>query len=178
MLWLYLAALIIGGGTLLLQVVLGHDGDAGHDADHDHDHDHGSSLILSARFWIFLALAFGLSGALLTIFRLAGSTAILVLASGSGIASGLFAALVIRSLKRGQVSGVASADEAVGRVAEVLIPCEQGRIGKVRLQLRGQTMDLLARAGDTTISAGTKVVIEEIEGGIARVSRAPEELSD
>lgn len=177
MLWVYLAALIIGAGTLLLQAVLGHDHDA--DGDHDHDHDDGgaASLLLSSRFWIFLALAFGLSGALLTLFRLAGSTLIFVLASGSGLGSGLLAALVIRALKRGQVSGVANADEAIGRIAEVLIPCERGRIGKVRLQLRGQTMDLLARGGDEAIGAGSKVVIEDIDGGIALVSRAPEELA-
>lgn len=180
MLWLYVAALIVGAGTLLLQAVLGHDADAGADASHElaHDHDSGAaSLLFSSRFWIFLALAFGLSGALLTIFRLAGSYTILALASGSGIAAGLFAAWVIRSLKRGQISGVASADEAVGRIAEVLIPCEEGRIGKVRLELRGQTMDLLAR-GDAPISAGTKVIIEEIEGGIARVTRAPDEIAE
>jgi membrane protein implicated in regulation of membrane protease activity len=179
MLWLYLAALIVGAGTLLLQAVLGHDADA--DASHEIEHDHdgeAASLLVSSRFWIFLALAFGLSGALLTLFRLAGSYTILALASGSGVLSGLLAAWVIRSLKRGQISGVVSEEEAVGRVAEVLIPCEHGRIGKVRLQLRGQTMDLLARGGEAKIAAGTKVLIEEIEGGIARVSRAPDEIAD
>jgi membrane protein implicated in regulation of membrane protease activity len=176
-LWVYLAALIIGAGTLLLQAVLGHD----HDSDHDHDHDHDDgaiSLLLSTRFWIFLALAFGISGTLLTLFQLAGTVAIFALAGGTGVASGVFAAWVIRTLKRGQVSGVASADEAVGKIAEVLIPCEEGRIGKVRLQLRGQTMDLLARGGAEPIAIGTKVVIEDIEGGIARVSKAPAELTD
>jgi membrane protein implicated in regulation of membrane protease activity len=179
MLWVYLAALIVGAGTLLLQAVLGHDADGDTDLAHDTDQDHdagGASLLFSARFWIFLSLAFGLSGALLTLFRLAGPTLIFVLAAGSGLLAGLLAAWVIRSLKRGQVSGVPGADEAVGRIAEVLIPCEQGRIGKVRLQLRGQTMDLLARGGDEAIGAGSKVVIEDIEGGIARVSRAPDEI--
>ena len=67
---------------------------------HDHDHDDGAaSLLLSTRFWIFLALAFGLSGTLLTIFQLAGSILIFALASISGLLSGFLAAWVIRTLE-------------------------------------------------------------------------------
>lgn len=169
MLWLYIAALIVGAGVMLVQALGDHDT---HDGDHDVD-----SLILSPRFWTFLALAFGISGTLLTLFQLASTLAVLIIAGASGLASGLLAAFVIRALKRGEISTVPSAHEAIGRVGEVLIPCEKGRVGKVRVALRGQTIDLLAMAGDATVATGTRVVVEDIEGGVARVTRAPDEIS-
>lgn len=170
MIWVYIAALVIGAGTLLVQAVMGHDDT------HDGDSDGEAFIFLSPRFWTFLLLAFGISGALLTLFQLASTWVVLALAGASGVGSGALAALVVRSLKRGEVSSSASANEAIGRVAEVLIPLEKGRVGKVRLALRGQTLDLMAMAGDKNLPLGTKVVIEDIEGGIARVSAAPEEL--
>lgn len=177
MLWVYVAALIIGGGLLLLQAILGHEGvDTDGDGVPDHDTDADASLLFSARFWIFLALAFGLAGTLLTVFQLASTFVVLALAGGSGVVSGLFAASVMRALKRGQVSSVASAQEAIGRVGAVLVPCEKGRVGKVRMVLRGHTLDLLAMSDDL-LPVGTKVVVEDIEGDIARVTRAPDELS-
>lgn len=175
MLWIYIAALVIGAGTLLVQAVMGGDGDA--DADGDHDSDGESDLIfLSPRFWTFLALAFGISGALMTIFNLASSMVVLAIAGVSGVLSGAFAALVLRALKRGQVSSASSEHEAIGRVGEVLVPLEKGRIGKVRIALRGQTLDLMATGGEQPLALGTRVVIEDIEGGIARVTRAPDEI--
>ena len=72
---LYLAALIVGAGTLLLQLFGSGDADAGQDLDHaaadadaDADagggHAHGVSgfvpIFLSLRFWTFGLLAFGL----------------------------------------------------------------------------------------------------------------------
>jgi membrane protein implicated in regulation of membrane protease activity len=171
MLWIYIAALLIGAGTLLIQAVMGHD-----DAHVEHDGD-AELLFLSPRFWTFLALAFGLSGALLTIFNLAPSLIVLAIAGAAGIASGAFATLVLRALKRGQVSSSSSEHEAIGRIGEVLVPVEKGRVGKVRVALRGQTLDLMAMGGEHSLTMGTRVIVEDIEGGIARVSRAPDEIS-
>lgn len=177
MLWIYVAALVVGGGMLLLQAILGHGGvDVDGDGIPDHDVDTDAPLLFSARFWIFFALAFGLSGTLLSLFSLASAALVVALAVGSGVVSGGFAASVIRALKRSQVSSVASPAEAIGRVGAVLVPCEKGRIGKVRLELRGHTLDLLAMSTEL-LPVGTKVVIEDIEGDIARVTRAPEELT-
>ena len=108
--WVYIAALVIGAGVLLVQAVMGHEGDGG---DHDHDGD-GETIFLSPRFWTFLALAFGLSGMLMTVFNLAPAMVVLAIASGSGLASGAFAAFVLRALKRGQVSSVSSAGTNTG----------------------------------------------------------------
>ena len=169
MLWIYIAALVIGAGTLLVQALMGHDADAG-----DHDLD---ALFLSPRFWTFLALAFGISGLLMTAFALSSAPIVFAIAAASGLASGTFAAFVLRILKQGQVSSGSSAEEAIGRVGHVLVQCEKGRVGKVRVALRGQTIDLLAMAGDDTVALGARVLVEDIEGGIARVTRAPDELA-
>lgn len=169
MIWVYIAALVIGVGTLLVQALMGHDADAG-----DPDID---ALFLSPRFWTFLALAFGISGLLMTMFKLSSVPIVFGIAGASGVASGAFAAYVLRTLKQGQVSSGSSEHEAIGRVGEMLVQCEKGRVGKVRVALRGQTIDLLAMAGDDTVALGARVIVEDIEGGIARVTRAPDELA-
>src|SRR5580658_1106626 len=100
---MYLAALLAALGVFAVQLAGGHhDVGGGHDASHDGaDQDHEASawsLVASTRFWSFALLAFGLVGSALTAFGLAGALTIAVLASGSGVASGFFAASVIRKL--------------------------------------------------------------------------------
>lgn len=178
MLFVYIGALIAGAGTILLQVILaaGHADVDAHAGDvHDGDHDAGAwSVLLSTRFWTFLLLAFGLVGTMLTAFGLAGFGLALGLAVGSGILAGLFAALTLRALKRTQATTNASIDDAVGMLARVVVPCAKGRIGKVRVELKGQAVDLMAMTSEHELAAGVEVVVEEVNGGVARVVKAPE----
>ena len=186
MLYLYLAALIIGAGTILLQIVLasaGHGGDVhdfdGHGHDVAHDHDASTwSIFLSSRFWTFLLLAFGLVGSALAVFGLAGTLLTAVLAIVSGILAGLLAALTFRALKRSQATGTASLDDAVGQIGRVLLPCEKGKIGKIRLSIKGQSVDVMAMTTDESIDVGRRAVVQEVRGGIAQVTRTPEELDE
>ncbi len=176
-LYAYLAALVIGLGTALLQVVMpGHGHDVGHDAGHDHD-GLGASIFLSTRFWTFALLAGGLVGTLLTVLRLSGSTLALVLALLSGLASGMFAALTIRALKRSDRLGRTSLEEAVGQVGRVMLPCAKGKIGKVRLLVKGQSVDVLAMTNEDELAIGAKVIVSAMEGGYARVVKAPDEIA-
>jgi hypothetical protein len=48
--------------------------------------------------------------------------------------------------------------------------------GKVRIELRGQTIDLLATTDDEVLADGELVMIESLEGSTARVSKAPVEF--
>lgn len=185
MLWVYLAALIVGAGTIVIQLVFaGHDADAGghdvgggHDGSHDAEHDVGAwSIFLSARFWTFALLAFGMVGALITFLALAGTTFTLALAIGSGVLAGLVAGFTFRALRRTQATTSVSLDEAIGQMGRVLLPCAKGRVGKVRLQLKGQDVDVLATTADEEIAIGKRVVVEEVRGGIAHVTHAPDEL--
>lgn len=188
---LYLAALIIGLGVLSLSFVLGGSeaGDADADADGDmgdadvdgHAGDgHGEALadseaiaiFLSLRFWTFGLLAFGLVGTILHFFRLAGSVATSLAAIIMGLGSGLLAAFTFRALQRTQVSSGAEAGDAIGQVGRVLIPIERGKRGKIRIEVRGQTVDLLASTDDQALLDGELVVIEEVRGTTAHVSKA------
>ena len=147
--WLvYVAALVIGLGVLLLQAVLGSHGGAEHHeigAAPGHD-DHGDSgvggfvgALLSLRFWIFASLAFGLSGSLIHAFALAGPVATFLIALGAGLASGAFAVAVFRALTRGAAAPTPLTSSAVGQIAKVLVPLEKGQVGQVRVALGNLT---------------------------------------
>jgi len=196
---LYLAALILGGGTILVQLFMGHDADAGADADlavdadfdadadmdlaggpqldavHEADTDTAgfAAIFLSLRFYTFALLAFGMVGTLLFYLRLSSSVVTLVAALVMGLASGFVASWVFQSLKRSAVSSAAGEDDAVGQVGKVLVPCERGGHAKVRVELRGQSIDFLATTDDEALTDGELVLVEQVEGGTLHVSKAP-----
>lgn len=184
MLWFYVLALVFAGGVLALQLVFGHDSSAdaevGLDApgapDAVHGHDVADAglwpMVTSVRFWTFALLAFGVFGTLATL--LGGSSPLVaVIAALSGIASGFLASWVVRRLSASSGSHVVS--EAVGKLGRVLVALDAARAGKVRVELRGEMHDLLARA-DEPITVGESVVVLAIEGGVATVTKAPKEL--
>jgi membrane protein implicated in regulation of membrane protease activity len=185
----YIAALIIGLGVLSLSFFMGGhdadagaDGDAGADADGDHDHGHGHAeagaiaVFLSLRFWTFGLLAFGLVGTILHFLQLAGGLVTPLAAGLMGLASGLLAAYTFRLLERTQSSSGAEARDAIGQVGRVLVPIERGKRGKIRIAVRGQTVDLLASTDDERLRDGDQVVVEEIRGTTAHVSRASDDF--
>jgi membrane protein implicated in regulation of membrane protease activity len=175
----YLAALVVSLGVLVAQAVMGdHHGAHGHGGDHAAVADDAVALFLSSRFWIFFALAFGLSGALLTWFALASPGAVGAIAGAAGAAGGLFASLAFRALRRASISTSADAREAAGQVGRVLIACGQGRVGKVRIELKGQSVDLMATTdAEGGLARGDDVLVESVRGEVAHVSARPKELA-
>lgn len=220
----YLFALVVGLGTLLVQIGMGGkdadgdhgdhalgdghgadadahaDGDAdGHDASadgHDADaHDGGSgkdlaladghhgdgeasalTLFLSTRFWIFAALAFGMTGSLIHWLALAGTVATAIIAGCTGFGSGLMAVLAFRAVKRSANSSTGYASDAVGQVGRVIVDVEKGRMGKVRVELKGHSVDMLAITDESDLARGDAVLIEDVDGEVVRVSKRPPEL--
>jgi hypothetical protein len=189
---LYLAALITGLGILGVQFLMpgdaGADADAssdvnagsGHDAGANHDHGGGGHgvlpFVLSLRFWTFALLAFGLVGALLWFLRLSGSITTLVLATAMGLGSGAFASFTFRALSRAQVSSGGELSDVVGKLGRVLVAPSASSCGKIRIEVRGQAHDYLAKTSDDPIEPGAFVLIDEMRDGIAQVSRAPDDL--
>jgi hypothetical protein len=191
---LYLAALITALGILAIQLFA--HGDAGGDADGDvaghlgadgADHatpsnhpgpgDHGTlAILLSLRFWTFALLAFGLVGALLWFLRLSGPIPTFVLATGMGLGSGAFAAFTFRALSHSQMSSGGGPDDVVGKIGRVLVAPSSATYGKVRIEVRGQIQDYLAKTADAKLDPGTFVLIDDIREGVAHVSRAPDDL--
>jgi hypothetical protein len=201
----YLFALIVGLGILTVQVLIGakDHGDGGHgDGGHDGAKELGSSkeivrgdgahgaqegalggsdllaMFASVRFWVFAMLGFGLSGSLLHYLSDVPALLTAIVASVLGGGSGAGAALSWKLLNRGSGQLAEDKSAAVGRLARVLVPVTEGGIGKVRIELGGQTVDLMAKSTGGPLRRGEEVLIEDIDGEIAQVSAAPDEVKD
>jgi membrane protein implicated in regulation of membrane protease activity len=161
----FITALVIGLGTLLVQLLGGHDG--GHDAGgHDGaDHDGPLLFLASIRFWAFALLAFGF----------AGKVESAVIAGVAGLVSGYVAAMVVRRLTGQGTSSVANSREVIGRVGRVIVAPSTETRGKVRVSVRGSFVDYVARSTEA-LEPDDAVVVEECEDGEVVVSRAPKEL--
>ncbi|HMJ11394.1 MAG TPA: NfeD family protein [Polyangiaceae bacterium] len=182
----FLAALILGAGTLAFQLLSTGDTDGnGHGDGHAHDDpaqdaSHGSDgflpLVLALRFWSFGLLAFGLSGSLLHYLGLLGPGPASLVALVTGIASGLLASWSVRRLQLAQTSSGAETSDLVGQLGRVLVPLSKGSRGKVRVELKGQTLDFIASTDDDLLEAGSSVLVEELRGSALHVSRAGREF--
>jgi membrane protein implicated in regulation of membrane protease activity len=177
---MYLAALVAALGAFAVQLAGGHhDAAGGHDAQGSADHGHEASawsLVASVRFWSFSLLAFGLVGTAMTVLGLAGALMTTLLATASGIASGLFAASVIRNLTSRPATSHVQSKDVVGCIGRVLVPLVPGGRGKIRVELKGTVVDYVARSGET-VDAGETVVVLEADASELVVSRAPKELA-
>jgi membrane protein implicated in regulation of membrane protease activity len=172
--WLvYVLALVVGGGLMLVQAVSGgHDTvDAGHAL--DVQHHGGGPGVLSIRSFIYGLFAFGFVGAALHIPRITGRTSALLIALASGVAAGLAAGFTFARLGSAAASGAASLHEAAGRRARVLLPCAADRPGKIRLDLGGQQVDMKATTNGPPIPAGAEVVVVEVREDVALVAPVP-----
>jgi membrane protein implicated in regulation of membrane protease activity len=194
----YLASLILGLGVLLLQFVMpssdaagttaeldGH-GDLDHHDALDHHAGHGDAhhgpagaiaIFLSFRFWTFGLMSFGFVGTLLHYLALANAATTLVTGAAVGVLSGLTASLAMRAIARSQTSSGGEADDTVGMIGRVLIPLERGKRGKVRIELRGRLVDLIATTDDEKLENGASVIVEEVRGTTAHVSRAGDSIA-
>lgn len=148
-----------------------------------HSH-HGSGLgaaalqLLSLQLWTYLLAFGGLTGLLLRTLGHVGEPMAGLCALSVGLGTALTARKVLRGLAREVDSGTVDAERLLGATAEVLVPADAGKTGKVRLSVRGQTVDLLARASDgSALTAGAEVVILEVKDGVAEVTTEVPELS-
>lgn len=181
MLTLYLIALGLGGTLLLASLLLGgdHDGHAAGDLDAPGElaadaapdaagdaADHGMAAdaalawlpVASLRFWTFFLAFFGLTG---TVLSVAGTTGRMVasplvtglIAGATGYACGLGVVVAIRRMRASQTDSTASVDDYVGASALVMVSVAPGKPGKVRLEVKGRTVELLAETEDETAFA-------------------------
>ncbi|WP_106089842.1 NfeD family protein [Enhygromyxa salina] len=141
--------------------------DAGHDAHGDIGGFFG--VFGSMRFWTFFAAFFGLTGLVLDGLDLATEYAALGLAIGVGFTTGWAAVTVIRRLSANDTGVVAGVGDYVGKSGEVLISAGPGRLGKIRIELMGTTVDVLAESDDELISRGEQALILEMRGNKAIV---------
>ena len=166
---LYLIAVVIGGGSLLIQILSGGDHDTHHDFGHDHPDGPG---LLSTRALVYALFTFGFVGLLLHVPGLAEPRTALVIAIVSGLASGVVVGQLFKTLGDTAASGAAALDEARGRSGRVLVAVGRGRRGKVRVGLKGHTVDLMATTDAEYIAEGATVAIVDVKDGVAHVAAA------
>jgi hypothetical protein len=135
-----------------------------------------ASMFLSLRFHMFAALGFGLVGAPVEALGLSSPGLTFVVALLTGLGVGVAASAAFRWLGRETLSSGATAAELIGQLGRVLVACGKGRTGKVRLTVRGQTLDLLASTDEASIEAGRGIIIQEVYGDRVHVCSAPSEL--
>jgi membrane protein implicated in regulation of membrane protease activity len=166
------------------------DIDAHVDADVDADADVGDGALdgahgvgfsdfwvpfLSVRFWVFFLCFFGLTGLVLTLLALASSGTTLGTALGMGVVTGFAAAFIIQRLKKAEVGLGVTLEDYQGKEGVVLLPIDPDGKGKVRIKLRGRTVDIVAHTDATEpVLKGRKVLVIEIHGNEALVEPAPE----
>src|SRR5690606_8723201 len=104
---------------------------------------------LSLRFWMFFLAFFGLTGLLLDGLDLVESPlGALIAAIGMGLVTGQGTVLVFRRLASSETSTAASSADYIGRSGRVMVGFGAGDLGKVRLTLKGTTVDVLATTED------------------------------
>jgi membrane protein implicated in regulation of membrane protease activity len=201
MLELYLVALIVGAGLLLFSLFAGgdHEGHAdaggadgsleGHgDADggdvHGDAEHHGWELaamswlpFASVRFWTFFLAFFGATGtALFFVERDLGTWVTVAIAAAMGYVCGAVAVAAFRYMRRSQTSSSLGVDDYIGETAVVRVAVARGKAGKVRLEVKGRTVDLLAETEENEpFAISDRAMIYAVtERGHAIITRASE----
>jgi membrane protein implicated in regulation of membrane protease activity len=171
LIYIYLFAFGLGGVLLLGSIFLGDkdtdapgdaeagDADAGTGTQAQHfDHGVGDShgtvaglftAFLSLRFWMFFLAFFGLTGLVLDGLDLVDApSAALAAALFMGLVTGQTTVAVFRRLSHSETGTAASSSDYVGRSGRVMVGFEAGGLGKLRLVLKGTTVDVLATTDD------------------------------
>jgi membrane protein implicated in regulation of membrane protease activity len=179
MLTVYLAALAFGlvliGASVFQGDGGGHDSGDGDDTGESHgDADHGAFLtnLLSLRFWTYALGAFGMSGTALTLLGVASGvhvpvSVVLGFVVGAGVAT------LFRSLGRGSATSPASTEAFLGTEGEVVLPLLPDGLGKIRLHVGDQDVEVPARTGGVPIEIRERVVVVRFREGVAEVEPAP-----
>ena len=184
------------GGVLHGEVPGGHDVDF--DADHqiDFEHDIASTDVdhsgielshdaldvgfgagdfwlafVSMRFVTYFVGIFGIFGLLLTWFSNLGPTGVALFSALTALVLGYGGALLFRYLKvEGETSGVTEHDY-IGALGLALVAIKGAQPGKVRVSIKGDTLDLIALSeGEKEIAKGEEIVIVGLEGNQVRVA--------
>jgi membrane protein implicated in regulation of membrane protease activity len=178
MLYVFVGALVLGGILLGASVLTGDghgDTGGGPEADFHVDADAVDAVVgafRSLRFWVFFLAFFGLSGTtMLSLGIVSSSVLSTLLALLFGSSAGWFAVWAFKFINRKESNSMAGGDDFVGKSGRILVPITPGDTGKIRIQAKGSTVDLLAKS-DETMESGTEALVIEMEGTVARVARA------
>ena len=189
MLAVYTIATIVGGGLVLFSALggLGHHasidgGSVGFDHSHGGDSGDGHGGVhdfwipfLSIRFWTYFAAAFGGMGLALTFLKMSAEPVTGLVSATVGAALGLTVTWIMRLLPRVTMHNTVLSEDFVGKEARVLVAGEGVQPGKIRVSIKGELIDILAKREDGgAIKSGETVVVVGLEGNEARVAHMDE----
>ena len=186
MIYLYLFSLVAGGILLGSSILFG-----GHDGADAHAHlDHGSAAVpegagdaagvesflaalMSVRFWTFFAAFFGLTG---IVFEMVGASPwswlTAVVSAAMGTVAGGSAVFLVKKLANDQTNSAVRTSDYVGKTGRVLVGFGPGQVGKVRIEVKGSTIDVLAApVEDGSFGTKDEVIVVEMDGIRAKVAR-------
>lgn len=192
--YLYLFSFALGGVLLLASIFLGDKDSGGHDSPGDSDAEagpnqgidhgvadsHGSvaglfTAFLSLRFWMFFLAFFGLTGLVLDGLDLLESSPVaLAISLVMGLVTGQVTVAVFRSLSASETSTAAGPGDYIGKSGRVLVGFGPGSLGKLRLTLKGTTVDVLATSDDERpFISGDEAMVIQMNDTTAMVARVP-----
>jgi len=128
---------------------------------------------LSVRFWTFFLAFFGLTGVVLDGFGLVSSAILAALLSvAMGTFAGGTAVWVMRRMRSDEANSAATMQDYVGKTGRVLVGFGPGRTGKIRLEVRGSTIDLIAAPiEERAFAPQEEVIVVEMDGPRAKVAK-------
>jgi hypothetical protein len=166
---LYWLSLIVGGGLALLSLF----GDLLHLELPDFEVDTDAWHVLSLRSGMYLLLAFGATGLLLSASGV-GALLAFIAAAFAGAAAAAISSAVFRYLRRSDSGDMPADASLVGLAGRVVLPIQRDGTGKVVVSRAGRDLELLARAFEAEpgvpVETWTDVVIVEVTAGTALVT--------
>ncbi len=181
---LALGAVLLGASLFFGDTDTDTDFDVDADADMDFDGDHdlhglhdisGADLFFwplrSIRFWTFFATFFGASGLILDGLDLLGPIPAVVVAVLVGAVIGFGASNAIRWLATSERGGTVESGDYIGRTGKILVPVERGSIGKIRIALGGNTVDVLAKTESGPFNVNDEAMIFAMDDTVAKIIR-------
>lgn len=170
------------------QVDVDHDLAMSHDVSGDHSlvgaHELAPTAdfwlpFLTLRFWLYAVAGFGVFGTIASLLHLAAPPIILGLSIGFGVVAGTVVSYLMRLMKKTESDSSVREGDYVGVAGHVSVVPRNGEPGKIRMVVKGETIDMLALPSDgLELVRGEEVVVVGVEGTKVRVARLDDLMQD
>jgi membrane protein implicated in regulation of membrane protease activity len=177
MLIVYILSAIVGGILVAASALLGgdhdtHFGDTSFDDIGGHDGIHSDVYLpfLSLRFWTYFAACFGVTGLLITNLTSTNPVTTAVVSAITGAIAGTATHVIMRSMRKREADSGIKEEHLVGKEGRVLVGVTPGSVGKIRMEVKGELVDLAAFTEEgLPLMPGDRALVVSIEGGKANV---------
>ncbi len=183
MLVAYILSAIAGGILVAASALLGgehdshfggdtHFGDTDFDDIGGHEGVHSDLYLpfLSLRFWTYFAATFGAVGLLLTNFTSTVEPIIAIVSLVTGVLAGFVTHWAMKAINQRESDGGVKEEHLVGKEARVLVGVGPDREGKIRLDVKGELVDMTAFTQESlALNPGDRALVVSIDEGKANI---------